>query len=458
MALAGIIQGIGGEAPFVEKGRQVRRQERREDAQDQIAQEELGLRRRQLGIQEQGVQQRLAELQRRLQKDQEWKSVGSAKQMKDGSWAQMQFQPESGQTRFVAVPAPEGGEFNTPADTATDKAMGKYRAYQAAKEAGANQETLDRIWPPVDRMHWMNTQQGIVGFHTQPSAADAIPPTVTPYQGYPPGYGINQPPPNSPLDETDMGYVEMLGQNRMTLDMLDKVYAGARLEPKRRLIIAEAIRRGFDPNNQLSNAASQNIATAQSQMDINLPLIQLIDQLGLKENNSPGYLMWSRMKYGAGRGTPGGLADEIANLELTKVTSAANALKGSSRAWAALSLALQHTPNVWVDSPAMIRRKLETINQRLQAVIDEQRRFGTKSGLPARGAQPIDMNGVTGTVELPGQGVKQLGSGDNTAPLEKPIAPVRTPASESISPEENAEIDRWKAKHVKLAKPSPSVR
>lgn len=428
MALAGIIQGIGGEAPFVEKGRQTRRREARENVQDQMAQEELGLRRRQLGIQEQGVQQRLAELQRRLAKDQEWKSVGTPRQMKDGTYAQMQFQPESGQTRFVAAPAPEGGEFNTPQDIAKQKAEAKALAYEEMKKQGVGQAVLDRFWPPQDRLQWMNTQQGIVGFPTHLGTATEVPPIVTPYKGYPPGYGINQPPPNSPLDETDMGFVDQLAQGRMTLDMLDKTYAGARLEPKRRFIVAEAIKRGFDPNAQLSSVASQQVATAQSQIDINKPLIELIDQLGLKENNSPGYLMWSRMKYGAGRGTPGGLADEIANLELTKVTSAANALKGSSRAWAALSLALQHTPNVWVDSPAMIRRKLETIDQRLQAVIEEQRRFGTKSGLPSRGPQPIDMNGVTGTVEIPGKGKQQLGGGGGqaNAPLTQPIAPVRT--------------------------------
>jgi hypothetical protein len=429
MSLTGIIQGIGSEAPFVEKGRQQRRQEKREDISDQMAQEELGLSRRRVGIQEQGVQQRLAELQRRLQKDQEWKPVGTAKQMKDGTWAQMEFQAETGHTRFSPVPAPEGGSFDTTEDAATNRAMAKFNAYRQAKEKGASQEELDRIWPTADRMHWMNTQQGIVGFHTQPSAANAIPPTVTPFQGYPPGYGSTIPSNNNaPLDDTDMGYVEQLGKNQMTLDMLKKVYAGKN-EYKLPFMVGEAIKRGFDPNLQLSSVAAQNVATAQSQIDVNKPLIDLIDKLGLKNNNQMGYLTWSRIKYGAGRNTPGGLADEIANLELSKVTSAASALKGSSRAWAALDLALKHTPNVWVDSPMQIRRKLETINQRLQDVIMEQRRFGTKSGLPAQSSsrqpQAPDMSNISGHIELPGKGKIQLGGGQQ--PLEQPIAPVRQP-------------------------------
>lgn len=427
-SLTGLIQGIGGEAPFVEKGRQQRRQERREDVQDKLQQEEFGLRKRQVGLQEQGIQERLAELQRRLAKDQEWKPVGSAKQMKDGSWAQLYFQPDSGETKYVAAQAPEGGGFQTPGDVATSRDLGKYNAYVAAKQAGATQEALDRIWDPHDRLQWMNTQSGIVGFPSRMGLATNAAPIVSPYWGYPPNYGgaINE---TGGLDKIDQVYVDMLGTNRMTLDMLDKVYPGKALEPKRRLIVAEAIKQGFDPNDQLTSMAGQNIATAQAQIDVNKPLIDLIDQLGLKNNNSPGYLTWSRLKYGAGRGTPGGLADEIANLELTKITSAANALKGSSRSWAALSIALQHTPNVYVDSPMMIRRKLETINQRLQDVIDEQRRFGTKSGLPGSGGVNIDMNNVTGTIELPGKGKVNLGGQPQQQPptIEQPIAPVRTP-------------------------------
>lgn len=419
MSLGGIIQGIGGEAPFVEKGRQVRRQERREDTQDKLE-------KRRVDISEQGVHTRLAELQRRLQKDSEWKTVGSAKQMKDGTWAQMQFQPDSGETRFVPVPAPEGGEFDTAGEAATNKALAKFNAYKAAKDAGADQKTLDRIWPPIDRMHYMNTKSGIVGFNTNPNP-NGPNATMTPFQGYPPGFGATTPGGNDqPLDDTDQSYIDKMAHNEMTLDMIKKIYAGKN-EYKLPAMIGQAIQRGFDPNAQLSSTAGQQIASAQSQIDINKPLIELIDQLGLKDNNQIGYLAWARIKYGAGKNTPGGLADEIANLELTRVTSAANALKNSSRAWAALSLALKHTPDVQFDSPAQIRRKLETINQRLQAVINEQHQFGTKSGLPNRGPR-IDMKGVTGTIELPGGKKQTLGpQGGGADDLPQPIAPVRTP-------------------------------
>src|SRR5215475_13567372 len=154
---------------------------------------------------------------------------------------------------------------------------------------------------------------------------------------------------------------------------LDKAYAGKN-EYKRRLILAEAMKQGHNPNAALTAAAAQNVATAQAQLDINKPLIAEIDKLGLARNNQPAYLMWSRLKYGAGRDTPGGLGNDIANLQLTGITSAAAAMRGSSRAWAALHLALQHTPDVRFDSPQLIRSKLVTIN--------EQKMYGTKSGMP----------------------------------------------------------------------------
>lgn len=425
-SFSGAALGIGGETPFIEKGRQVRRQEKREDLQDDIAKEELGIRKRQVGLQEQGIQQRLAELQRRLAKDQEWKPVGTAKQMKDGKWAQLYFQPETGQTKYEAAPAPEEGQFQTPGGVAGEKAAATKKAeaeaLAALRKSGMSDEAIGAAFPQLaDKLHYMSTENaGIVGLSTNPYAKPSS--VLTPFKGYPPSYAGGTPGSPSDLDETDMGYVDMLGQNRMTLDMLDKLYPGVRLEGKRRMIVAEAIRRGFDPNNQLTAAAGQNVATAQAQVTTNQQLIDKIDKLGLKDNNQLGYLTWSRLKYGAGLNTPGGLADEIANLELTKVTSAANALKGSSRAWAALSLALEHTPNVYKDSPANIRRKLETINQRLNEVIAEQRRFGTKSGLPqSQGGGQINMKGVTGTIELPGGKKTDLGG-----PLPQPVAPVRT--------------------------------
>lgn len=419
-SFAGTALGIGGETPFIEKGRQQRRKEGFEDLYGQLAVESALQRRRQLGIQEEGVQARLAQLQRLLQKDEEWKTVGQPRQMKDGTYAQMQFQPSTSQTRFVPVPTPEGGEFATPADVATAKAGARAEAYKLLdkqlRDQGVpddqRQSMLDRFWPPAERMHWINTQEGIVGFGNLPG----MPQEPTTFKGWPPGYGSQQPPPSGPLSQIDWGYVDQLAKGNMTLDMLNKVYSG-KDEYKRKLIVAEAMQRGFDPNNQLTGTAAQNVVTAQAQIDINQPLIELIDRLGLKNNNSMGYLAWARLKYGAGKGTPGGLADEIANLELTKVTSAANAMKGSSRAWAALSLALQHTPNVWVDSPFQIRKKLETIDQRLQAVIDEQRRFGTKSGLiNRRGVGNVDPSNMTGTVELPGKQKVNLGGEQTTTP------------------------------------------
>lgn len=384
MALSGIISGVGGETPFIEQARQRKRSEAFENLDAQIAIENALQNRRRTGIQEEGVQARLAALQRLLTKDTEWKPVaGTMKQLRDGSWVQNYFNASTNETETRPMEAPPGKDFATPGDIATDKAGAKARAYQIMQQAGADQETLDRFWPPADRIRYFSTQDaGIVGLHTDPNAAAGQPGgIVTGHSGYPPGYGGGTPPQDPNLDPTDLYYVDQLADNKMTEDMLSKAYTG-RNEYKRRLIIAEAMKRGFNPNAPLTAAAGRDVASAQAQLDINKPLIAEIDRLGLARNNTNGYLAWSRLKYGAGKDTPGGLGSNIANLQLTGITSAAAAMKGASRAWRALDLALQHTPNVWVDSPMLIRNKLMNINARLQDVIDEQKMYGTKSGLP----------------------------------------------------------------------------
>lgn len=409
-SFAGVAQGLGGEGQFIEKAHERKRKEAFENLDAQLAIENALQQRKRTGIQQQGIQARLAQLQRLLAKEEEWKPVpGTVKQLDDGNWAQTYFQPSSGKSESRLIPAPsgQGAGFTTPEDAINARARAKFEAYQQLQKAGAPQELLDRFWPPAERMHWVNTQQGIVGFSNLPGH----PQEPTRYTGWPPGYGSQQPPPNLELDALDQFYIGQLAENKMTEDQIDKIYSGKN-EYKRRAVIAQAIARGHDPNLQLTGPAAQNVAVAQAQIDVNKPLMEEIDNLGLAQNNRPGYLAWARLKYGAGVNTPGGLADEIANLELTRVTSAASALKGSSRAWAALHLALQHTPNTWTDSPQQIRQKLATINQRLQAVIDEQRQFGTKSGLRHTIPGP-SLNITGGAIELPGGKKKNLNAPAN---------------------------------------------
>lgn len=119
-------------------------------------------------------------------------------------------------------------------------------------------------------------------------------------------------------------------------------------------------------------------------------LISKIDELGIRGNNTPGYLFKDRVKYGLGMASPeGSLGSEIANLQLGDIVEAASALNGSSKSLVALKLALKHTPTVAIDSPMLMREKLATIKSRLQDLVDEARTGAFKpSGQPASSAAP----------------------------------------------------------------------
>jgi type II secretory pathway pseudopilin PulG len=91
-----------------------------------------------------------------------------------------------------------------------------------------------------------------------------------------------------------------------------------------------------------------------------------IENLGLTNNNTSGYLLKSRLQYSVGHAAPiNTLAYDIAGLELGSLIEAASALAGASRSMAALDIARKHTPNVWLDSPQQIYNKLDFIRQRL---------------------------------------------------------------------------------------------
>lgn len=104
-------------------------------------------------------------------------------------------------------------------------------------------------------------------------------------------------------------------------------------------------------------------------------LMQRIQQLGLKDDDTRGYLLKDRANYAlGGAGDPNTLSANIADLSLGSVVEATAALSGSgSRALPALRIALNHTPNPWVDSPKLMYQKLSTINDRLRDVIEEAR-------------------------------------------------------------------------------------
>lgn len=98
-----------------------------------------------------------------------------------------------------------------------------------------------------------------------------------------------------------------------------------------------------------------------------------------KSDNTPGSLAVARGKYAMGMASPEGeLGDQISKLELDRVIAGARVLKGSSRAFQALELAMKHAPNSWVDSPQLMYNKLQNIHQNLVDTEADAVKFGTK--------------------------------------------------------------------------------
>ncbi len=111
---------------------------------------------------------------------------------------------------------------------------------------------------------------------------------------------------------------------------------------------------------------SPSFQTALSTVDPVLTQIQRLksELEPIKKINKPGYFLPDRAKYALGIG--GETAGQIADLNLASITGAARVLKGSSRAVPIFNKALEHTPNVWVDSPSLIYDKLSRIEQNLK--------------------------------------------------------------------------------------------
>jgi hypothetical protein len=136
---------------------------------------------------------------------------------------------------------------------------------------------------------------------------------------------------------------------------------------------------GKFPPVSLIPAAQSTIVSAAPVMDQISGLLKDIDDLKLGDNNKSGYLLASRAAYALGHASPeGSLGKDIAGLSLGSVVEAASTLKGASRSVLALKKALEHTPNPWVDSPKLMKEKLETIKSRLKDVMDDAYKYGKK--------------------------------------------------------------------------------
>jgi hypothetical protein len=127
----------------------------------------------------------------------------------------------------------------------------------------------------------------------------------------------------------------------------------------------------------LQSWAQQTVVTTQDRLTQVNDLMQRLEPL--KDNNQAGYLALDRLGYAMGfGGEKGSLASEISNIELQRVVNAATILKGSSRAYAALSQAMIHTPNAFTDSPQLMYQKLQTIQRNLQDMQHDAIAYGQK--------------------------------------------------------------------------------
>lgn len=185
---------------------------------------------------------------------------------------------------------------------------------------------------------------------------------------------------------------------------------------------------------ELTAGASKAIYTTMPTVAQANDLIKDIDKLGLANNHTRMYLLKPYALYRLGdHGPTPTLAKDIAGFSLGSLTEAVSALGGSTRAYAALQIALIHTPNAMTDSPAQMREKLIEIRTRLNRIIGFARLYGTKGATP-----PLDQAlRAVGTPEneiqmLMGQ-LGQAGAARPSADTGIP-APVAAPNTDVAQP------------------------
>lgn len=188
----------------------------------------------------------------------------------------------------------------------------------------------------------------------------------------------------TPQDENTVDFfADQLAGGNLTEDALDKALVGKGGDKLRGPILRKALTRGYNPQAQLSTAGAKTVSSLGSVLDLTNKLRKHIEDLRLTKNNQRFYLALNRIDYATGKASPvGSLGKDIAGLSLGSVREAAAVLQGSSRAMAALQRALEHTPNAWTDSPALLYDKLNNIADSLDIMIEEAQKYQTKSGIP----------------------------------------------------------------------------
>lgn len=133
------------------------------------------------------------------------------------------------------------------------------------------------------------------------------------------------------------------------------------------------------------------------------PTLQAVDRAlseleSRKNDNTPFAMAVQRGAYSLGMATK--YSQLINQLELNRVIGAARVLKGSSRAYQALQLAMVHTPNTKTDSPKLMYEKLQNIRQNLADTKADALRYGNKYGVVQRNAQAEPDGSATKTVTM----------------------------------------------------------
>ena len=143
------------------------------------------------------------------------------------------------------------------------------------------------------------------------------------------------------------------------------------------------------------------------------PTLAMIDRAiamlePVKHENMPFAHSLQRLGYKFGLATD---ASQLINqLELIKVMGAARVLKGSSRAYPALEVAMQHLPNAARGSNMLMYEQLQSVRQNLMDVINTSELIGQKyPGLPRPpGAGAGAKTGTAPTPNPEGEGPKNI--------------------------------------------------
>jgi hypothetical protein len=132
-----------------------------------------------------------------------------------------------------------------------------------------------------------------------------------------------------------------------------------------------------------SPAAQKVLATTEPVLSQMQRIMKSLEPL--KDNNTPGYFAGESAMYKIGIAPAD--AELLANMNMSSITGAARVLAGSSRAIAALKLAMEHTPTGgWHKSPKLLYEQAHNISTALMEVKQSALDHGNKFGVDAEGA------------------------------------------------------------------------